>query len=219
MFGSFLPSLLVGFSTTHLTRAGEPTLLWNHYTNNQIRPKWSCEKLLNDALRTSDEPSRPTRQISGRVPEWNAALYPLSPEVGNLYPRQLAQRRSSQNLTVRPCIRQSRLYPFRDQRSLKLGNRSDHLEHEFTRWQRCIDGLGHGNKIDSEGSAHLESRHELFQRASKAVEFPNDEDIDGSPSTSFHQFVQRGPVRTGPRDTLVPVDLLQLPPATLDVLS
>jgi hypothetical protein len=29
MFGSFLPSLLVGFSTTNFTRAGEPTLSWN----------------------------------------------------------------------------------------------------------------------------------------------------------------------------------------------
>src|ERR1700730_5252550 len=29
MFGSFLPSLLVGFSTTNSTRAWEPTLSWN----------------------------------------------------------------------------------------------------------------------------------------------------------------------------------------------
>ena len=29
MFGSFLPSLLVGFGTTNFTRAGEPTLSWN----------------------------------------------------------------------------------------------------------------------------------------------------------------------------------------------
>src|SRR5580698_9106240 len=29
MFGSFLPSLLVGFCTTNFTRAGEPTLSWN----------------------------------------------------------------------------------------------------------------------------------------------------------------------------------------------
>jgi hypothetical protein len=29
MFGSFLPSRLVGFSTTNFTRAGEPTLSWN----------------------------------------------------------------------------------------------------------------------------------------------------------------------------------------------
>src|SRR5712692_10099052 len=29
MFGSFLPSLLVGFSTTNFTRASEPTLSWN----------------------------------------------------------------------------------------------------------------------------------------------------------------------------------------------
>jgi hypothetical protein len=28
-------SLLVGFSTTNFSRAWEPTLLWNHYTNNQ----------------------------------------------------------------------------------------------------------------------------------------------------------------------------------------
>jgi len=33
MFGSFLPSLLVGFSTTNSTRASEPTLSWNHYTH------------------------------------------------------------------------------------------------------------------------------------------------------------------------------------------
>jgi hypothetical protein len=33
MFGSFLPSLLVGFSTTNFTRAWEPTLLWNHFTH------------------------------------------------------------------------------------------------------------------------------------------------------------------------------------------
>jgi hypothetical protein len=37
MFGSFLPSLLVGFSTTNFTRAGEPTLLWNHFTQNPFR--------------------------------------------------------------------------------------------------------------------------------------------------------------------------------------
>jgi len=29
MFGSFLPSLLVGFSTTNFTREWEPTLSWN----------------------------------------------------------------------------------------------------------------------------------------------------------------------------------------------
>jgi hypothetical protein len=29
MFGSFLPSPLVGFSTTNFTRAWEPTLSWN----------------------------------------------------------------------------------------------------------------------------------------------------------------------------------------------
>jgi len=29
LFGSFLPSLLVGVSTTNFTRAREPTLSWN----------------------------------------------------------------------------------------------------------------------------------------------------------------------------------------------
>jgi hypothetical protein len=35
LFGSFLPSLLVGFGTTHFTRAWEPTLSWNqlHVSN------------------------------------------------------------------------------------------------------------------------------------------------------------------------------------------
>jgi hypothetical protein len=31
IFGSFLPSLLVGLR--HQSLLGEPTLLWNHYTN------------------------------------------------------------------------------------------------------------------------------------------------------------------------------------------
>src|SRR5271167_4781148 len=34
MFGSFLPSLLVGFSTTNFTRAGKPTLSWNQFHSN-----------------------------------------------------------------------------------------------------------------------------------------------------------------------------------------
>jgi hypothetical protein len=38
MFGSFLPSLLVGFSTTNFTRAGEPTLSWNQLLISN-RPK------------------------------------------------------------------------------------------------------------------------------------------------------------------------------------
>jgi len=109
--------------------------------------------------------SRPDRdtKLLGEVPEWNAALFPLSPEFGNLYPRQFAKRRASQRLAVRPSIRQSRLHSFRNQRSLELCNRSDHLEHEFTGWQGGINSFRNGNKIDSEGSAHLKSRHELLQ--------------------------------------------------------
>ena len=37
MFGSFLPSLLVGFSTTNFTRAGEPTLSWNQLHSSALR--------------------------------------------------------------------------------------------------------------------------------------------------------------------------------------
>src|SRR5262249_52223703 len=43
MFGSFLPSLLGWLSTTNSTRAWEPTLLWNHYTNNpSVQRNASC---------------------------------------------------------------------------------------------------------------------------------------------------------------------------------
>src|SRR5580692_10524345 len=37
MFGSFLPSLLVGFSTTNFTRASEPTLSWNQLHSKSRR--------------------------------------------------------------------------------------------------------------------------------------------------------------------------------------
>jgi len=41
MFGSFLPSLLVGVSTTNFTRAREPTLSWNQlhqqFSSGEIR--------------------------------------------------------------------------------------------------------------------------------------------------------------------------------------
>src|SRR6267378_874858 len=90
--------------------------------------------------------SRPDRytKFPGEVPEWNAALCPLSPKLGNLYPRQLAQRKWSQNLAVRPCIRQSGLHSFRDQRPLELGNTPDHLKHQLTGWQRAINSSGCG---------------------------------------------------------------------------
>src|SRR5580693_921122 len=44
MFGSFLPSLLVGFSTTNFTRAGEPTLSWNQLRS--LSPD-ACRSILN----------------------------------------------------------------------------------------------------------------------------------------------------------------------------
>jgi hypothetical protein len=62
--------------------------------------------------------------------------------------RQLPQGRASENLALRPSICQSRLHSFRDQRSLKLGNGSDHLKHQFTCWQRGIDRFRHGYKVD-----------------------------------------------------------------------
>src|SRR5580704_19378460 len=39
IFGSFLPSLLVGFSTTNFTRASEPTLSWNQL--HSLTTAWS----------------------------------------------------------------------------------------------------------------------------------------------------------------------------------
>jgi len=53
--------------------------------------------------------------------------------------RQFTQRRTAQSFTFRPGVRQSRLYSFRDQRSLKLGNRSDHLENEFATGEARVD--------------------------------------------------------------------------------
>jgi len=40
MFGSFLPSLLVGFSTTNSTRAGEPTLSWNQLRSKPLNERY-----------------------------------------------------------------------------------------------------------------------------------------------------------------------------------
>jgi hypothetical protein len=39
LFGSFLPSLLVGFSTTNFTRAGEPTLSWNQLRSKPLNER------------------------------------------------------------------------------------------------------------------------------------------------------------------------------------
>jgi hypothetical protein len=39
LFGSFLPSLLVGFSTTNFTRASEPTLSWNQFHSHSLNPR------------------------------------------------------------------------------------------------------------------------------------------------------------------------------------
>jgi len=46
LFGSFLPSLLVGFSTTNFTRAWEPTLSWNqlHSLTRAYNPRMAYSK-------------------------------------------------------------------------------------------------------------------------------------------------------------------------------
>src|SRR5271170_7840779 len=48
MFGSFLPSLLVGFSTTNFTRASEPTLSWNHL--HSLTGDSECNRLLTTII-------------------------------------------------------------------------------------------------------------------------------------------------------------------------
>jgi hypothetical protein len=159
--------------------------------------------------------SKPFRKVS----EWNTSLCPLSSQVGNLCSCEFVQRRASQRLTFRPGICQTRLHSFSDQRSFELCNCANHLEHEFSTGKASIDGFRYRNKIDPKSSAGFESRHELLQGARKSVELPNHDDIDRSASTSFHKFVQSSPIRTGSGDALVPVDLLKLPAATLNVLS
>src|ERR1700690_3551066 len=76
MFGSFLPSLLVGFSTTNFTRAWEPTLSWNQLHSSYER---GCqEKRLVPAPRrdagvvTYIQPSR-SRKGDWFRPLWLAA--------------------------------------------------------------------------------------------------------------------------------------------------
>jgi hypothetical protein len=46
MFGSFLPSLLVGFSTTNFTRASEPTLSWNQLHSKPLPDRVNERKRL-----------------------------------------------------------------------------------------------------------------------------------------------------------------------------
>jgi hypothetical protein len=55
LFGSFLPSLLVGFSTTNFTRAREPTL-----SCNQLRSLRDFERygLVSSTISSSFDPSR-----------------------------------------------------------------------------------------------------------------------------------------------------------------
>jgi len=55
-----------------------------------------------------------------------------------LLPTSASQRGASQHLPVRSGICQPRLHSFCDQPPFELGHRTDHLEHQFTGWQRRI---------------------------------------------------------------------------------
>jgi len=48
MFGSFLPSLLVGFSTTNFTREWEPTLSWNQFHSSRAMSVNCLQQLASD---------------------------------------------------------------------------------------------------------------------------------------------------------------------------
>jgi len=58
------PSIGPSVTEQSLPRA----LLSLNRINNQHRPQWSGERFFSHAPRTSDEPSRPTRQISSQGP-------------------------------------------------------------------------------------------------------------------------------------------------------
>ena len=114
-------------------------------------------------------------ELFGKVSERNVVLPPLSPELSSFFLRQLPQRRSTEHFPIGSGICQPRFHSFCDQRTLKLSNRSDHLKHQLTSWQRGINRLCNGNKINSQrtGTTRVRrSAHSGFWRNGRISTLP-----------------------------------------------
>ena len=81
---------------------------------------------------------------------------------------------------------------FCNEQSLELGNRSNHLEHEFASWQRVINSLRQGNKIGPKCSSHTKR---FANPASHAIvnDLPGRADlVGGQPRTPVEIAIEPG---------------------------
>jgi hypothetical protein len=69
------------------------------------------------------------------------------------------------------ALRQSRLHPLAYERTLKLGNSSNHLEHQFTSWERRVHSLRHGNEVDPQRTAQFQPEICAFKLLAKRSNF------------------------------------------------
>jgi hypothetical protein len=100
---------------------------------------------------------------------------------------------------------QPRLYPFCDQRTLKLGSASNRLEPEFAGWQRRINRLRHGDKINAQRPAQLESEISAFRLLAKRSNFQSTTTSTDPRRQSLCSSFSAGPLETRSRLSLITV--------------
>ena len=71
------------------------------------------------------------------------------------------------------CL-QADLRSFRDQRRLELGNRAEHVEHQFACWCACVDAVRDGAETHAPTVQIVQDGREVLDRAPEAIQRPQE---------------------------------------------
>ena len=91
-------------------------------------------------------------------------------------------------------MRHSCAHPLGNQISLELRNRTDDVKQELPGGRRGVHAFGVAYEIDSERAELVETFDQMFQRAGKAIEFPNQNNIEEALSSVSHERVELRPM-------------------------
>ena len=92
--------------------------------------------------------------------------------------------------TLLGCL-QADLRSFRDQRRLELGNRAEHVEHQFACWCACVDAVRDGAETHAPTVQIVQDGREVLDRAPEAIQLPHHQRIAGL--KQGQRLIQRWP--------------------------
>lgn len=97
-------------------------------------------------------------------------------------------------------VRHASTHSLHNEIPFELGDRANYVKQKLSGRCRGVDALSETDEINAQRAELLQAVDEVFKRASKASEFPDQDDIKQTLTCSRHQRIQLGSLTLSPAD-------------------